>query len=393
MDDVSMISSSHQSMRKLSVLLGVGLVLLLQGCGEKAAPPPPPQKVNIQEVRAHDIEYLYEYPGVVQGVVDYPVIPRVSGAIFKQLYKEGSFVKKDQPLYEIDKRPYQFALQTYEGQYEKDLAAVENYKIILDRYERLKKNDVVSVQDINTATINYKAASGNLMTDIANINNAKLNLEYCTVRAPATGHISERMVSEGMMVTAFDTHLNVINSMDSMYAAFSMPELDRLGIENGQLNQLYRVPENLRFGVDLVLADGTRIDAAGTVEFKDVRVTFDNGVWQMRATINNASLTRNKLIAGQFVRVILRNLYVTQSYNIPQESIFRDQESNYVMIEENNVVHKHRIKAGKYLADGTQIVEAGLTDGMHVVTNGGVRVTDNDPVTVDQVVKDAMPQP
>jgi membrane fusion protein (multidrug efflux system) len=113
----------------------------------------------------------------------------------------------------------------------------------------------------------------------------------------------------------------------------------------------------------------------------------------MRATINNASLKRNKLIAGQFVRVVLRDLYVSQAYNIPQESIFRDQESNYVMIEENNVVHKHRIKAGKYMADGTQIVEAGLTDGMHVVTNGGVRVTDNDPVTIDQVVKDAVPQP
>jgi hypothetical protein len=93
------------------------------------------------------------------------------------------------------------------------------------------------------------------------------------------------------------------------------------------------------------------------------------------------------------VRVVLRDLYVSQAYNIPQESIFRDQESNYVMIEESNVVHKHRIKAGKYMADGTQIVEAGLTDGMHVVTNGGVRVTDNDPVTIDQVVKDAVPQP
>jgi multidrug resistance efflux pump len=50
-----------------------------------------------------------------RGVIDYPVIPRISGAIFRQLYKEGSYVQKDQPLYEIDKRPYLFALQTFEG--------------------------------------------------------------------------------------------------------------------------------------------------------------------------------------------------------------------------------------------------------------------------------------
>lgn len=364
-------------------------LLLLAACEEPPKPEAPVQHVNAKQVYARDIEFVYDYPGVVQGVIDYPVIPRVSGAIFRQLYKEGTAVTKDQPLYEIDRRPYLFALQNAEGQYQKDKAAMDNYKIIYDRYTSLKQKDVMSEQDVNTALINYQAAAGNVTTDLANINNAKLNLEYCTVRAPASGLISERMISEGMMVTAFQTQLNVINSQNEMYVAFAMPELDRLGIENGIIDRLYRVPADYRFGVDIELADGTRITNAGRVEFKDIRVSFSDGVWQLRASIDNHRLPRNKLLAGQFVHVFLRNLFVISTYALPQEAIFRDSESSYVFASEGNRVKKTRIKAGKYLMDGTQLVDSGLRDGMTIITNGGVRIAENDPVVIDQLVRDS----
>ncbi len=380
---------TDKAMKTYPLLMLIAWLMLLAACEKKEpAPDNPAQPVNVQEVHARNVEYIYDYPGVVQGVVDYPVIPRISGAIFKQLYREGSMVKKDQPLYEIDKRPYIFALQSAEGQYQKDKAATENYKIIYERYLRLKKTDVVSEQDINTALINYQAAAGNLTADIAHINNAKLNLEYCTVRAPASGQISERMISEGMMVTAYETQLNVINSNDAMYVAFAMPELDRLAIENGLLDRLYRIPDQYRFRVDLVLADETRLPNAGRVEFRDVRVSFSDGVWQLRASIDNHKLTRNKLLAGQFVHVYLRDLFVLNTYALPQEAIFRDNESAYVFIDQGGKANKVRIKAGKYLMDGTQLVDSGLTDGMNVITNGGVRIADGDPVTVDKTVKD-----
>jgi len=53
-----------------------------------------------------------------------------------------------------------------------------------------------------------------------------------------------------------------------------------------------------------------------------------------------------------------------------------------------NKTKKLRIKAGKYLMDGTQLVDSGLTDGMMVITNGGVRIADGDPIVVDEMVKD-----
>lgn len=374
-------------MRHSSIFFTLAATLVLGGCQKEVPPPPPLQHVNALEVQPHDVEYVFSYPGVVQGVIDYPVIPRISGAIFKQYYKEGTLVQKDQPLYEIDRRPYLFALQNAEGQVIKDQAATDNYRIIYERYNSLANKDVASVQDVNNALINYQAAAGNLKTATANVNNAKLNLEYCTVRAPATGYISERMISEGMMVTAFQTRLNIINSKDSMYVAFSMPELDRLAIENGGLDGLYQVPKDYRFTVDLTLADNTPIPSAGKVEFRDIRVSFSDGVWQLRATINNDGLPKNKLLAGQFVHVFLRDLVVLNAYVVPQEAIFRDRDSSFVFILDGDTVKKQRIDPGKYLLDGTQLVDAGLSPGMKVITNGGVRIEENEKVVVEEIAR------
>ena len=372
-------------MRKSLSFTGVMMLISLAGCHKEAPPPPALQHINALEVQPHNVEYVFSYPGVVQGVIDYPVIPRVSGAIFKQYYKEGTAVQKDQPLYEIDRRPYLFALQNAEGQLQKDQAATDNYQIIYERYRSLTSKDVTSVQDVNTALINYQAAAGNLKTSIANVNNAKLNLEYCTVRAPASGHISERMVSEGMMVTAFQTQLNVINSRDSMYVAFAMPELDRLDIENSGLDGRYQVPKDYRFTVDLTLADNTPVPSAGKVEFRDIRVSFSDGVWQLRATIDNTSLPKNKLLPGQFVHVFLRDLVVMNAYVVPQEAIFRDRDSSFVFVLDGDKVKKQRINPGKYLLDGTQLVDAGLSPGMKVITNGGVRIEEGEQVVLDEM--------
>jgi hypothetical protein len=65
----------------IKLVLVCGLPLWA-GCSNEEAPATPIQHVNVQEIQAHDIEYIFDYPGVVQGVIDYPVIPRISGAIF-----------------------------------------------------------------------------------------------------------------------------------------------------------------------------------------------------------------------------------------------------------------------------------------------------------------------
>lgn len=377
-------------MKKLvALLLCAGVAL--GGCSKKPAKVAPEKHVDVAVVHSYNVPYVYDYPAMVQGVVDYQVIPRVSGAVFKQLYTEGTYVKKDQPLYQIDPRPFELDLQNAQGQLIKDQAAMDNYKIIYDRYVKLYAVEAVSKQDLEMATINYQGAVGQVETDKANINTAKLNLEYCIVRSPADGYISERQVTVGNMVTAFQTVTNVINSVNDMYITFSMPENDRLAIQSALTNKLATVPSSYKFRVDLQLADGTMLKDSGYVQFTDTRISIQNGVWNMRAYVDNKTL-KTELLSGQFVHVYLNGLTYTDSYAVPQEAVFRDDTGSFVYIIKDEKIAKQRVTTGP-MVGSLWIIKDGLSDGMKVVTAGGVKVIVGDKVAIDNASDQAKTNP
>ncbi len=364
----------------LMIMLSAGI--LVAGCSKKEVKPVPEKHVDVAIVHSYNVPYVYDYPAMVQGVVDYQVVPRISGAVFKQYYTEGTYVKKDTPLYQIDPRPYELALQTAQGQLTKDQAAMDNYKLIYDRYVKLYADQAVSKQDLEAATINYQGAVGLVETDQASINNAKLNLEYCVVRSPADGYISERQVTVGDMVTAFQTAMNVINSVNDMYITFSMPENDRLAIQTAITKGYATVPSAYKFRVDVQLADGSMIKNAGYVQFTDTRISLQNGVWNMRAYVDNKNL-KTQLLSGQFVHVYLNGMTYQDSYAVPQEAVFRDDKGPFVYVVKDGKVVKNPIVTGP-MSGSLWIVRSGLTDGLQVVTAGGVRVLAGDKVIVDQ---------
>lgn len=380
-------------MKKLAALSIVSVGLGLGACSKAAPPPQLVKHVDVEVVHAYNVPYVFDYPAVVQGIVDYPVTPRVSGAVYKQYYVEGTYVKKDQPLYQIDPRPFELDLQNAQGSLVKDKASMDNYKIIYDRYVLLYKTFAVSKQDTETALISYQTAAGLVKSDQANINNAKLNLEYAVVRAPASGYISERQVTVGNMVNAYQTVMNNINSVDNMYINFSIPENDRLAIQSGLVTGTMKVPPSYKFRVDLELADNSIMKDCGYVQFTDTRIGLQNGVWNMRAYVDNKNL-KNQLLAGQFVHVYLHGAQFENTYAVPQVSIFRDDQGAFVYLVRDDKIVKQTVDTGRMVGD-LWVISSGLKDGDRVVVNGGVKVSPDDKVVVDsdkpQVLDDTNP--
>ena len=87
--------------------------LVLAGCERAQAPPPPPGTPEVQvsyPVRRQVRDYE-DFPGRMEAVNSIDVRARVSGYLEKMLFQEGADVKQGDVLFEIDARPYQYALE------------------------------------------------------------------------------------------------------------------------------------------------------------------------------------------------------------------------------------------------------------------------------------------
>src|SRR5580658_3652951 len=92
-------------------------IAVLAGCGGKAAGPAgPPPEVKVLAVVQRDVPIVSEWVATLDGYVNAQIQPQVTGYIIKQTYKEGSFVRKGQVLFEIDPRPFQAVLDQANAQ-------------------------------------------------------------------------------------------------------------------------------------------------------------------------------------------------------------------------------------------------------------------------------------
>src|SRR6202042_3881769 len=92
-------------------------LLVATGCSNKnAAATPAPPEVEIAEVQQRDVPIYGEWIGTLDGLVNADIKAQVSGYLLEQAYKEGSFVKKGQLLFQIDPRPFQAIVDQTEAQ-------------------------------------------------------------------------------------------------------------------------------------------------------------------------------------------------------------------------------------------------------------------------------------
>src|SRR5437870_2416810 len=77
-----------------------------------------PRALDVEVIRVEqkDVPVYSEWIGTTEGIVNADIKAEVTGYLLKQDYKEGSFVKKGQLLFELDSRPFQAAVDQANGQ-------------------------------------------------------------------------------------------------------------------------------------------------------------------------------------------------------------------------------------------------------------------------------------
>ena len=122
---MKMSTTLKQLLRRPKLIIPIAVVLVLvvialitiaskSSDGVKAAPRP--LDVEVIQVKQDDVPLYSEWIGTTEGMVNANIKAQVTGYLLRQDYKEGSFVKKGELMFEIDPRPFQAVLDQANGQ-------------------------------------------------------------------------------------------------------------------------------------------------------------------------------------------------------------------------------------------------------------------------------------
>jgi membrane fusion protein, multidrug efflux system len=322
--------------------------------------------VTAGTVAVEDVPVFLHGIGTVQAYNTVAIKSRVDGQIVKINFKEGEEVKVGDPLFQIDPRPYQAALETALAAKEKDEAQLAGAQLDLERYQKLLAPGWQTRQsyDQQKATVEqYQAA---IKGDIAQIENAKLNLSYADIRSPIDGRLGARLVDVGNLVHASDnTPLVMITEVKPIFISFTLPQ-----------ESLDDIQENNKKAPLVVLAysgDDKKELAQGKLTLIDNMIDQATGTIHLKARFDNQD---ERLWPGEFVnlRLILSSRKGVPT--VPQQTVQVGPNGYYAyVIKPDNTVERRAVEVAS-MQDGLAVITKGLTAGEKVVVDGQYRLTE-----------------
>ncbi len=187
----------------LSFLAGA-LALQLGGCsdGDQAGQQQQQQapQVGFITVKAQSTTLSRELPGRTTAHQIAEVRPQVSGVIEQRLFEEGQKVEAGQPLYKIDSRTYQAAVDSARAELARAQATLNSNTLRVDRFKTLLERRSVSQQEYDEAKAALDENKAAVAAARANLKSAQINLDYATIEAPISGRIGRSTVTAGALV-------------------------------------------------------------------------------------------------------------------------------------------------------------------------------------------------
>src|SRR5439155_25278895 len=219
------LKSGVQSHSAFCILHSAFVVILLVACGAKQKPAEETVPVTVAVAQQKDVPLQIRAIGSVQPLSTVSVRAQVGGELTRVWFHEGDDVRRGQPLFSIDPRPYQAALAQAEANLARDEAQFRNAQSEAARYAELVKKDYVTKEEYEKMTSGAEGAKAVVAADRAAVENARLQLAYCNIEAPIDGRTGGLMLHAGNIVHAGDTNpLVVINQITPVYVQFAVPE-------------------------------------------------------------------------------------------------------------------------------------------------------------------------
>lgn len=351
------------------LLAVASLCLLAFSSASFAQGGPPAMPVTVSEPLAKRVTQWDEYSGRFEAVASVEVRARVSGFIDKIDFRDGQIVKVGDPLFIIDKRPYEIAVESAEAEVARNKAQVDLAELQVGRGASLIASRTITEAEQDSRKSTLAVARAQLKSAEAALRNAQLNLEWTNVTAPIAGRISDRKVDAGNLISGGQTGatlLATIVTLDPIRFVFDISEADHLRYSRLILSGALASSRDGANPVRIRLSDETDWKRTGKVDFVDNAMTARSGTIRVRALVDNKDqlLTpgifgRLQLFGGEYDALL-----------VPDSAIISDQARKIVFtVGDDGVVQAKPITLGT-IVDGLRVIRSGLAPTDKVVLDG-----------------------
>ena len=365
----------------LALFLLPATVVFAAGCASpKAAPSIPSPEVEVASVVQKDVPIYSEWVATLDGYVNAQIQPQVTGYVIRQTYKEGSFVRKGQTLFQIDPRPFQAILDQVNAQLAQAQAQLGKTQMDVDRDTPLAKERAIAQSQLDNDIQANQAAKAGVKAAEAQVEQAKLNLEFTDVKSLLDGISGIAQVQIGNLVNP-TTVLTSVSQVNPMKAYFSISEqeyihfADRINAETQKETPANGPP------FELILADGSVYPHKGVGLLTNRQVDVATGTIQVISSFPNP---KNALRPGQFGRLRAAPEIRNGALLVPQKAVTELQGTyQLAVVNADGKVSIRAVKVGARVGP-LWIVESGVKPGELVIVEGLQKVQNGSTVKIKQ---------
>src|SRR5277367_95945 len=350
------VTGSRISLRKESAFFcSLAIAVHSAGCAQKKSSTAGAPQVQVARVVQRDISIHSEWVATLDGYVNAQIQPQVSGYLIKQDYQEGSVVRKDDVLFEIDARPFQAALDQAKAQLAQAEAQLGNATLNVVRDIPEAEANAIARSQMESDTQTQLAAKATVAANRAAVEQAALNLSFTKVRSLIGGIAGIAQVQVGNLVTP-STVLTGVSQVDPIKTYFPISGEDYLRIA-GKIH-----PETVNLlssatpiPLQLILSNGSTYEPGGSILFADRQVDQQTGTIRIAGAFANRG---NILRPGQYAKIRAVTQILRGALLVPQRAVSELQGSAQVaVVGADNRVTMRAVKTAERV-DAMWVIQA-----------------------------------